>query len=203
MGLVAIQLGVIAASPWELLVRITLPATIAVVPLALWPHRQRIGVWVMAVGLAANLAVVLANGGLMPIERPTVASAIGDARAERYDDGAWIRGSKDVLSDSGHGHALALGDSIVVPLGSRGLVASPGDVVILAGLALIAAEAAWLRFHAPRRTATYSLRIRTSGGGATTPGRAAPPYREACGSEGKSAACFPSFLWYGCALTTL
>ncbi len=164
-----LQLGVIAVSPWEMLVRVTLPATIAAVPAALWPHRRLVGVWVMAVGLAANLAVVLANGGLMPIERATVASAIGDARAERYDSGAWIRGSKDVLSDYGEGHALALGDSIVVPVGSRGLVASPGDVVILAGLALIAVEAAWQRLYTGRRSPSYALSTEASGGGATTP----------------------------------
>ena len=77
----AVQLAVIALSPWELLVRLTLPLTIAGVPIALWPHRRHVGLWVMFVGLVANLSVVLSNGGLMPIERSTVASAAGEARA--------------------------------------------------------------------------------------------------------------------------
>ena len=139
----AVQLAVIALSPWELLVRLTLPLTIAGVPIALWPHRRHVGLWVMFVGLVANLSVVLANGGLMPIERSTVASAAGEARAERYPSGGgWMRGSKDVLTDAASARALALGDSIVIRIGEGGLVASPGDIVIWAGLAILLGEAA-------------------------------------------------------------
>jgi len=141
-ALMAVQLAVIALSPWELLVRLTLPLTIAGVPIALWPHRRHVGLWVMFVGLVANLAVVLANGGLMPIERSTVASAAGEARAAQYPPGGgWMRGSKDVLTDEASARGMALGDSIVIRVGGGGLVASPGDVVIWAGLAILAVEA--------------------------------------------------------------
>jgi hypothetical protein len=39
------------------------------------------------VGVAANLAAVLAHGGLMPIERSAVVSAVGEQRTERYASG--------------------------------------------------------------------------------------------------------------------
>jgi hypothetical protein len=141
-ALMAVQFAAIALSPWELLVRLTLPLTIAGVPIALWPHRRHVGLWVMFVGLVANLAVVLANGGLMPIERSTVASAAGEARAAQYPSGGWMHGSKDVLTDAASARGIALGDSIVIRIGGGGLVASPGDIVIWAGLAVLAGEAA-------------------------------------------------------------
>ena len=156
----AVQLAVIAVSPWELLVRLTLPLTIVGVPIALWPHRRHVGLWVMFVGLAANLAVVLANGGLMPIERSTVASAAGESRAAQYPaNGGWMRGSKDVLTDARSARGIALGDSIVIRIGGGGLVASPGDIVIWAGLAILAGEAAVTSIRrAVQPTARWSTR---------------------------------------------
>ena len=141
LWLMALQFTVIRFAPDELAVRIVLPATIAMVPVALWPHRRLAGVWVMFVGLAANLAVILANGGLMPIERHTVESAIGIEQASEYQTGVWIEGSKDVLVADGGGRANALGDSIIVRAGANGFAASPGDVVVWCGLVLVAAQA--------------------------------------------------------------
>jgi len=147
LALVSAQFGAIRFAPSATLVRVALPATIAAVPLALWPLRDRLGTWIVFVGLAANLAVILANGGLMPIERHTIAAAAGEERAARYRPGAWISGSKDVLVGPGSGHAVPLGDSIVVHIGEGGFVASPGDIIVWAGLVVLAGEAslAWQR----------------------------------------------------------
>jgi hypothetical protein len=171
LALVLLQFGAIRLAPSALVVRIVVPATIAGVPLVLWPHRRRIGVWVMFVGLAANLAVVLANGGLMPIDRSTVVAAVGTERAANYADGAWMSGSKDVLVGVGSGRAVALGDSIVVPARGRGIVASPGDVVILAGVLVLAAEASigWQRDERRRRRQRESAPPSGARGSATTP----------------------------------
>lgn len=149
--LLMLQIAVIRWSPSELPVRIVLPLTIGLVPLALWPHRHRIGVWVMFVGMLTNFVVILANGGLMPITRSTVTDAIGAERAASYEAGAWISGTKDVLVASGDGHAVALGDSIIVRIGDDGFAASPGDVVVWTGLVVLAAEAsiAWQRRPRP------------------------------------------------------
>jgi hypothetical protein len=145
--LLGAQVAVVRLSPSDVPVRIVLPLTIALAPAVLWPHRGKLGVWVIVVGLLANLSVIVANGGLMPIERETVVSAIGFERASEYRAGEWIPGSKDVLVESGEGRAAALGDSIIVRTGGGGFAASPGDVVIWAGLAILAGEAsvAWQR----------------------------------------------------------
>jgi len=128
------------------------------VPLALWPYRGHLGIWMIFVGLAANLLAIVANGGLMPIEHATIVSAAGEEDARRYTPGHWIEGSKDVLVDSGDGRLVALGDSLVVPLGGNGVVASPGDVVVWAGLAVLAAEGAviWQRRRRASPDATPS-----------------------------------------------
>jgi hypothetical protein len=143
LALMALQFAAISASPWGPLVRVVLPATIALVPVALWPLRRYVGVSVMFIGLAANLAVILANGGLMPIERSTVVEAAGAERAASYVPGSWIEGSKDVLVADGAGRATSLGDSIIVRVGGGGFAASPGDIVVWCGLALLVAEASW------------------------------------------------------------
>lgn len=143
LALMALQFGVIGASTASLPVRLILPLTIALVPVALWPLRHHLGVCVMFVGMAANLATIVANGGLMPMERATIVEAIGAGRAAEYRTGAWIEGSKDVLVANGDGRLTALGDSLVVHIGANGFVASPGDVVVAAGLVMLVAEASW------------------------------------------------------------
>lgn len=146
LALLIAQFTVISFVPSELVVRIVLPATIAAVPLVLWVHRGHVGVWVIFVGIAANLSVILANGGLMPIERSTVVQAVGEERAANYAPGEWVEGSKDVLVGA-DAPAVVLGDSIVVGLGRRGMVVSPGDIVIWAGLMILSVEGsvAWQR----------------------------------------------------------
>lgn len=143
LALASVQFLAIRHAPEAWMVRAALPATMLAAPVVLWPYRHRVGTWVIFVGVAANLAVMLANGGLMPIERSTVESAIGVERASRYVANEWIRGSKDVLVEDGAGRATALGDSIIVRFGGRGFAASPGDIVIWAGVAMLGAEAAF------------------------------------------------------------
>ncbi|MBF6600604.1 MAG: DUF5317 family protein [Dehalococcoidia bacterium] len=169
--------------------RIVVPATIAAVPVVLWPHRRHAGVWVIFVGMAANLAVVLANGGLMPIERQSVVAAAGAQRAERYAAGAWINGSKDVLVTRSTGRAVALGDSLVVGATGRGIVASPGDVVILVGLLVLAGEAAvgWRRRRNPEGGAPRGPRLHEAGRTPARPARPQDPQpRPASGARGSA-----------------
>ena len=169
LALMALQFAVITASPWGLLVRAVLPATIALVPAALWPLRRYTGVWVMFIGLAANLAVILSNGGLMPIERSTVVEAVGAERAATYVTGDWIAGSKDVLVADAAGRGTALGDSIIVRVGGGGFAASPGDVVVWCGLALLVAEASWGWHRSRLGREDAAPAAHTAGGSAPTP----------------------------------
>ncbi len=154
------QFAAIRFAPDALIVRIVLPATIAAVPVALWRYRRFAGIWVMFIGLTANLTVIVANGGLMPIGSGTVVAAIGAERASTYQPGEWIRGSKDVLVAPREGWATALGDDITIRAGGRGIVASAGDLVVWAGMLILAAEAS-LAWH-QRRAAGGALSDETS-----------------------------------------
>ena len=156
LALVTVQFAAIRLAPSDEPLRVALPLTIALVPVALWPHRRHLGVWIMFVGLAANLAAVAANGGLMPIEQHTVAAAVGAEQASSYEPGAWIEGSKDVLLWPGEGRLVPLGDGILIRAGGGGIAVSPGDIVVWAGLMALVAEAsyAWQkRQRANRREA--------------------------------------------------
>jgi hypothetical protein len=169
LAILAVQFAALRFAPSEVVVRIVLPATIMAVPATLWVYRDRLGVWVMYVGLAANLAPILANGGLMPIHRDTVVQAIGEERAARYTPGEWVAGSKDVLVGEGGGRLIQLGDQIIIRLGDGGMVASPGDVVVWFGLLILAAEASvsWQRRQRSARAVTGVAQPVAEGGAAT------------------------------------
>lgn len=172
LALLAIQFAAIRLAPSDVPLRIILPLTIALVPVALWPYRGHIGVWIMFVGLTANLATVLANGGLMPIEQRTVIDVVGAERAAAYEPGSWIEGSKDVVVAAGEGRLVALGDGIVIRVRGGGVAASPGDIVIWGGLLVLAAEAsiAWQRRPRPRPVAERAtVGISRAEGSAPTP----------------------------------
>lgn len=169
LTLLVVQFAVLRFSTSELLVRLVLPATIAAVPLALWAYRDRVGVWIVFVGVAANLAAILANGGLMPITRATVIEAVGVERASEYNTGEWIPGSKDVLVTPTTGRLTALGDQIVIKEGRGGMAVSPGDIVIWAGLMVLVAEFSWGWQQRARRQGAAAARVEhpAEGGAAT------------------------------------
>jgi hypothetical protein len=154
--LLVVQFGTIRFASSDQIVRIVLPVTIALIPFALWPHRHYVGVWVMFVGLTANLFAIAANGGLMPIEHHTVVQVLGAERAAEHPVGEWLPGSKDVIV-AGSGRLVPLGDSIVIDGGRTGMVVSPGDLVIWAGLLSITAEAS-LAWQRRTRTSTTAAR---------------------------------------------
>jgi len=164
LALLAVQFAAIRLAPSDAPLRIVLPLTIALVPVALWPHRAHLGVWIIFIGLAANLAAVVANGGLMPIEQDTVIEAVGAEQAAGYAPGAWIEGSKDVLLAPGQGRLVPLGDSILIRVGGRGIAASPGDMVVWTGLLALVAEAslAWQKRQSNSDKSRETRRDRSS-----------------------------------------
>ncbi len=145
-----VQFATIRLAPSDAALRVVLPLTIVLVPVALWPHRAHLGVWIIFVGLAANLAAIVANGGLMPIEQHTVVAAVGAEQASSYESGAWIEGSKDVLLAPGQGRLVPLGDGILIRAGGGGIAVSPGDIVVWAGLMALVAEASFAWQKRPR-----------------------------------------------------
>lgn len=98
------------------------------------------GVRLLAAGLTLNLAVMLANGGLMPVDHDAVA-AVGRNEITSLEDGAWIPGSKNVLLDANETELGWLSDNMLLPLPSPFAKAfSPGDLLIAAGSVLAYAE---------------------------------------------------------------
>ena len=122
----------------------------------------------LAAGLALNLAVMAANGGLMPVTPSNALRAGFGDKIASLRPGDAVPHSKDVLLLRRDTALAPLSDTIVLPraLPARG-VFSPGDIVIAAALAMAAAGfAAGLvkRASASRQPAAPAGRPRTAGG---------------------------------------
>lgn len=108
--------------------------TISLVVLILWAlwHRAVLrGVWLLALGMLMNLAVVVANGGRMPVSRALVRPSSPLLR-----HGVW--GQYGLAGP--HTRLALLGDWIAVPQPLGRIfpeIYSPGDIVTAVGLAVV------------------------------------------------------------------
>lgn len=88
-----------------------------------------VGMWIVLLGLALNLAVIAANGA-MPVKAGAIEAAGGDAR--------------ELRGDAGHGHRLQREDDRLtvladtLPIRAIGQVVSFGDLILAAGLVNVA-----------------------------------------------------------------
>ena len=103
-------------------------ATYALLAVFLWCNRRLPGLWLVAVGAAANLAAIVANGGVMPASAGALAAAGMPATlAGEYANSALVQGA----------HLAWLGDVFAIPESwPLTNVFSIGDVLIAAGFAL-------------------------------------------------------------------
>lgn len=100
------------------------------------------GIRLMLLGLALNLAVMLANGGLMPVER-SVVDAVDRHDAGVVEEGQHIPGTKNVYLNSDDVRLRELSDAIMVPLPPPFTRAvSAGDLLVFPGALLVLAEVA-------------------------------------------------------------
>jgi hypothetical protein len=105
---------------------------VALLTWSLWHRDVLRGSWLIAVGLAINLAVVLANGGRMPVSR----AGAGDASSALVRHGVW--GQYALAGPATRLHWI--GDWIVLPPPVGRVVRevySPGDLVVCLGLGLV------------------------------------------------------------------
>jgi hypothetical protein len=134
---------------------------VAIAVIGIWCayNRDIAGTAVVAVGIGLNLLVMGFHGGSMPI-RADVLASLGQAAAP----GTVLVGSKDVVIDTS---ALwLLSDWIILALGAKKVVVSPGDLIIVAGVAW------WLLFsHQPQKDQVHADIIHQTGlaGTAYTP----------------------------------
>ena len=120
---------------------------VAIAVIGIWCayNRDIVGTTVVAVGIGLNLLVMGFHGGSMPIRADILLRVFGVVAVP----GTVLVGSKDVVIDTS---ALwLLSDWIILALGSKKVVVSPGDLIIIAGVAW------WLLFsHKPEKDQAHA-----------------------------------------------
>jgi len=98
-----------------------------------WLNRHLPGMLILIVGLVLNLAVIVVNGGFMPINPNTAERLVGTERIASFELGSRI-GDKDILLHTHDTHLEWLADRFLLPAGFPYQVAfSLGDVFIALG----------------------------------------------------------------------
>jgi len=95
-------------------------------------NRELPGLWILGVGLALNLAVMIANGGFMPVAEETLRRAGLLHLATSTESGARLLSSKDILLPREETRLWFLGDvfSLPAPLSTA---YSIGDILLAIG----------------------------------------------------------------------
>jgi hypothetical protein len=139
----------------------------------LWVNRHIAGMALIALGAALNALPIVVNRGTLPAS-PTAESTAGVHVTHHFTNSG-------VLA---HPHLAFLGDTMTSPafLPMRNVV-SPGDLVILAGLAvlahvtcdsLIGGRLVWLWRRCLQTLASLGRRLRSTSASHPTPGEATP-----------------------------
>jgi hypothetical protein len=103
-----------------------------------WRNRRQPGILVVGLGVAGNLLVILANGGLMPITPETLVRINPGTSLESWSLGSHYGYSKDVILARGATRLWFLSDILVLPRPFPWPTAfSLGDLVIAAGIILL------------------------------------------------------------------
>jgi hypothetical protein len=98
-----------------------------------WLNRRVPGIVLLGAGLLANLLVIIANNGFMPISPETASRLVPEETLASFEIGERF-GWKDVLLLPENTHLVFLSDHLLLPEWSPYQVAfSPGDVMIAAG----------------------------------------------------------------------
>jgi hypothetical protein len=132
-------------APWVVIVALVVKEAVEVTPLnrvdwlryvyvlfiavligwTVWNSNRLPGVWIVSIGAAMNLAVIIANDFRMPVARAAAGRLVQIGHTGEY-----------VLLDSGT-RLSWLGDSITLPAWLGGAY-SPGDIVIAIGAGVVA-----------------------------------------------------------------
>jgi hypothetical protein len=122
--------------------------------LFVWINRHIPAFWILGLGLALNLMVILANGGLMPVSPETIMRLLPDLPAESWQIGERFGRSKDVVLLPSETVFPWLTDRFVTPAWYPQPAAfSLGDIFIALGVFWLF----WQAGRGPERTTTGSL----------------------------------------------
>jgi hypothetical protein len=100
--------------------------------LFIWVNRRQPGFWILGLGLLLNLAVILPNGGWMPITPQTVSRIYPDSPVSSWKIGDRLGTSKDKVLRLMDIRLEWLSDRFVFPVGKKAAF-SLGDALISAG----------------------------------------------------------------------
>jgi hypothetical protein len=123
--------------------RYVLPLTTGAVCVWAALNRALPGMWLVLLGAGCNLAVICANGGLMPTNAAALALAgkHESLQLSQAHPGIRLVNSKDVLLPPEETQLRWLSDVIVSPPLPQRKVMSVGDLILAAGLAYLAGRA--------------------------------------------------------------
>jgi hypothetical protein len=97
-------------------------------------NRNKPGFWMLGLGLALNLAIILLNGGLMPISPETVARLAPDAAPDSWHIGERLGTGKDIVLTLEQTRLWFLSDRFLLPDGiSTRAALSLGDILVAVG----------------------------------------------------------------------
>jgi hypothetical protein len=109
-----------------------LPVSLGILVIFVWFNRRLQGFWLLGLGLLLNLAVITANGGLMPITPETLTIVHGEQAQALIDSRAY--GSKSIVLPAEETRLEWLADRFTVPDRLPIQFAySLGDVLLVAG----------------------------------------------------------------------
>lgn len=96
-----------------------------------WLNRRHVGIVIATVGIALNMLVMAANGGVMPVSAATIAQVAGP----NTDSVEFLPLTKGVIVDDSEAVLPWLGDRLLLPGPLASIAAwSIGDVFLLAGV---------------------------------------------------------------------
>ncbi|HXF60439.1 MAG TPA: DUF5317 domain-containing protein [Caldilineaceae bacterium] len=104
------QTGRFVSQQWAAII---LPVSLGILVLFVWYNRRVRGFWLLGLGLLLNLAVIVANGGLMPISPETLITVHGEQAAELTDSRAY--GSKSIVLPADETRLEWLADRFTLP----------------------------------------------------------------------------------------
>lgn len=100
-------------------------------------HRNRLGIWLLGIGLLLNISVILLNGGFMPISPENVTRLAPDALPGSWEAGTRLGTGKDIVLAVSQTRLPFLSDRFFISLPGYRVIFSLGDVVIAAGAFII------------------------------------------------------------------
>ena len=119
-----------------------------------WVNRARPGFVFLVLGLALNLVVIGANGGLMPISPETAGRLVPEELVGVWSVGGRFGTGKDVVLLTGDTHLWWLSDIILTP------PSFPVQAAYSIGDILIAVGAAWFFWSSGRCRKNYQPQIK-------------------------------------------